>query len=87
MDLICGLLQLVIYAFIVWIILSYIVAFGRLPWGHPVRKVYDAMSSVINPVLEPIRRVMPGVRLGGMSLDLSPLVLFFGIEIVRRIIC
>lgn len=87
MDLICLLLRLTYYVLIVWIILSYVVAFGRLPWGHPVRRVYDAIASVVNPVLLPIRRVLPPLRMGGMALDLSPLVLFFGILILQSIIC
>lgn len=86
MSFVCLLLTLAYYALIVWIILSYVVGFGRLPWGHPVRKVYDGLAAGINPVLSPIRRVMPAVRLGGMSLDLSPLVLFFGILIIRSLL-
>ena len=86
MDIICGLLTLAYYALIVWIILSYVVAFGRLSFDHPVRKVYEALASAINPVLLPIRRVLPAVRIGGMGLDLSPIVLFFGILLLRSIL-
>ncbi len=34
-----------------------------------------------NPVLAPIRRMLPDVRLGGMSLDLSPIVAVIAITI------
>ena len=87
MGIICFALTLAYYALIVWIILSYVVNFGRLPYGHPVRRVFDALASVIDPVLRPIRSALPPLRLGGMALDLSPLVLFFGILIVQGIIC
>ncbi len=87
MDVICLLLRLAYYLLIVWIILSYVVAFGRLPWGHPVRKVYDGIASVVNPVLAPIRRALPPLRVGGMALDLSPLVLFFAILVLQSIVC
>jgi YggT family protein len=83
----CTLLNLVTLALVAWVILSYVVNFGRLPWGHPIRKVYDAMSNVINPILVPIRRVLPPVRVGGMGLDLSPMVLFFAIIILSNIVC
>lgn len=86
MGLICLVLTLAYYALIVWIILSYVVSFGRLPYGHPVRKVFDGLAAAINPVLSPIRSVLPPLRLGGMALDLSPLVLFFGIAILRSIL-
>ena len=45
------------------------------------------MTSVINPILTPIRRILPPVRVGGMGLDLSPMVLFFAIIIIARLIC
>lgn len=86
MGILCFVLTLAYYALIVWIILSYVVAFGRLSFDHPVRRIYEGLASAINPVLAPIRRVMPPVRIGGMGLDLSPLVLFFGILILRSLL-
>lgn len=87
MDLICSLLGLVALFVIIWIVLGYIVNFGRVPWGHPVRKVYDAMASVINPVLAPIRSVLPPLQMGGVALDLSPIVLILAVSLLRSIIC
>ena len=87
MDLICRLFSIVWLAIIIWVVLSYVINFGRLPWGHPIRRVYDALSRVIDPVLTPIRRVLPPVRAGGMGLDLSPLVLFLILIILQNLIC
>lgn len=81
-----GIIRLIINWFILlmllWIVLSYIVAFGRVGWDHPVRKVYDALSKIIDPVLRPIRAVVPPVRVGGASLDLSPLILILGLSLL-----
>ena len=87
MGLLCTLLYLAWVFLLIWIILSYVVNFGRLPGGHPIRRIYDAMSNAINPVLAPIRRALPPVRAGGLGLDLSPLVLFFIIIILQRLVC
>ncbi len=87
MGLLCTVLYLAWIFLLAWIILSYVVNFGRLPWGHPIRRLYDGMSNVINPVLTPIRRLMPPVRAGGLGLDLSPLVLFFIIIVLQRLTC
>lgn len=86
MNLFRLLLDLAFYAIIIWVILSYVINFGRLPWGHPVRKIYDAIDRVLQPILAPLRRVLPPLRLGGVALDLSPLVLIFGISILRRLV-
>ena len=87
MALICFALYLAWIGLLTWIILSYVINFGRLPWGHPVRKIFDAMSNVINPILMPIRRVMPPLRAGGVALDLSPMVLFLVIILLQGVLC
>ena len=57
-DLLCFILLLAFYTILAWVILSYVVSFGRLPWGHPVRRIYDAINRVLQPILLPIRRVI-----------------------------
>ncbi len=39
------------------------------------------------PVLIPLRRIIPPVRMGGAALDLSPLVLLIGLSILSNAIC
>ena len=70
----------------VWIVLSFIVAFGRLPYDHPIRQIFDSLSRVFDPILRPIRSVVPPVRMGGAALDLSPLILLIGLQILISII-
>jgi uncharacterized protein YggT (Ycf19 family) len=41
--------------------------------GSPLESVGRVTSSIVNPILEPVRRVLPMVRLGGLGVDLSPL--------------
>ena len=66
--------QLLIILVIVHVILSYFMD----PY-HPVRRSVD---SVVEPLLAPIRRVVPLI---GM-LDFSPFVLMLLIELLRNII-
>lgn len=37
-------------------------------------------------VVKPLRRVIPPLRLGGVALDISVLVLFFGVSFLERIL-
>ena len=87
LDLICAVLTGAVWIIVAWIVLSYVVNFGRLGWDHPVRRFYDALSRLIEPVMRPIRNVIPPLRVGGAALDLSPLILILGISILRRVIC
>jgi YggT family protein len=81
-----SIVQLLSLALLAWIVLSYIVVFGRIPYDHPIRKIYDALSKVIEPILRPIRAVVPPVRVGGAALDLSPLILIVGLQILAAIL-
>lgn len=82
-SIVCLILTIAFWAIIGWIILSYVVAYGRMPYGHPVRRVYDALEKVMQPVLRPIRAVIPPVRIGGAALDLSPMILILTIWVLR----
>jgi YggT family protein len=77
---------------IAWILQAYvIVIFARviLSWfpitpGTPMASVARVLYAVTEPVLGPIRRVLPPMRMGGMGLDLSPIIVLIGIQIISR---
>lgn len=48
----------------------------------PLETVRQVLFAITEPVLGPIRRLIPMVRIGGMGLDLSPLIVFLAIEIL-----
>ena len=87
LDLLCAVLGVAVWVIIAWIVLSYVINFGRLGWDHPVRRLYDALSKLIEPIMRPIRNVIPPLRVGGAALDLSPVILILGIGLLRRLIC
>lgn len=78
--------SLVTLALIVWIVLSYVVMFGRVAYDHPIHKLYEFFDGIIDPILRPIRAVVPPVRLGGTSLDLSPIVLILALRFIPVIL-
>ena len=85
-SLLAAIIQLFVLAMFVWIVLSFIIAFGRLPYDHPLRKAFDALSKVFDPILRPIRAVIPPVRMGGAALDLSPLILLIGLQVLLAVV-
>ena len=86
MSVICSLLQIYIFVVILRIVLGMIVEFGRVPWGHPVRRITEAVGKTVDPLLAPLRRMLPGLPVGGIRLDLSPLVLIIGLQILLSIL-
>ena len=71
------LLQLYIIVIFVRVILSW---FPISP-DSPLASVYRFVYAVTEPVLGPIRRVMPGVGVGGMGLDFSPIIVLLGLQL------
>jgi YggT family protein len=82
-QLVCNLLQLYILVVIARIILSW---FPMEP-GSGLSGVFGILYAATEPVLGPLRRLIPPLQLGGAGLDLSPIVLFFGIQILQQAIC
>lgn len=82
-TLICRLLQLYLIVMFARIILSWF----PINAGSGLATVYGFLYSVTEPVLGPIRRIIPPLGAGGMGIDLSPIVVFFGITILQSAIC
>jgi len=77
-DLICTILNIYILVVLARIIMSWV----RVEPGTPVASVYSVVFNLTEPVLGPLRRAIPPVRLGMAALDLSPLILLIGIQII-----
>jgi YggT family protein len=78
-GLICTFLNLYLLVIFARILFSWI----RVEPGTPVASIYSFVYNVTEPVLGPLRQVIPPVRLGMAALDLSPIIIL----IVIRIIC
>lgn len=83
MSVVCSLLQLYTVVVFVRILLEWI----RVPADHVVGRIRSVLAGLVDPVLRPLRRVIPPVRMGAVALDLSPIVLLVGLSIISGIIC
>ena len=75
---ICRLVQAYIIVIFVRVILSW---FPISP-GGAVASIYSIVYSLTEPVLGPIRRLMPGIGVGGMGLDLSPIIVILLVQLI-----
>jgi YggT family protein len=81
--LLCQLLSLYFIVLFARIIMSW---FPISP-GGPMASVFSVLYNLTEPVLGPVRRLIPPVGLGGMGLDLSPLIVIFGVRILQNVVC
>ncbi|HEV3281069.1 MAG TPA: YggT family protein [Acidimicrobiales bacterium] len=76
------LLELFLLVLFAYCILSLVIAYARISYDSPVIKVQRVLTSIVEPVLRPIRRIIPVARVGGVGLDLSALILFLVIQVI-----
>jgi YggT family protein len=63
-----------------------VVLAGPSAAGGVRARLTRGVYAVTEPVLAPVRRVIPPLRLGGMAIDLAFIIVFFGIILIRSII-
>ncbi|HXR54954.1 MAG TPA: YggT family protein [Acidimicrobiales bacterium] len=78
LRILAGLVEVFVVVLIVRALLSW---FPVRP-GSPMVPVQRALALVTEPVLRPIRRILPPVRAGGMAIDLSILLVILVAEII-----
>ena len=81
--LIYTVIQLYIYVLVAMVIMSWLLAFNVINFNNQfVRQVHYVIMQLTEPVLKPIRRILPD--LGGV--DLSPMVLILGLIFAQNLL-
>lgn len=83
MNIVCSLITLYVLLIFVRIVMSW---FPIDPDG-PIATFHGLLHVLTEPVLGPLRKVLPAVRLGGVGLDLSPIVVIIGAQILQQALC
>ena len=80
---VCLIIQVYLFVVLIRILMSWV---PPTP-GTTYQQVHDVFDRLTEPVLAPIRAVLPPVRLGVTQLDLSPIVVFVVGTLLIRAIC
>ncbi len=71
-------LQFFLFSLLARIVLSWFPPSGQ----GALETIRLLLFRLTEPVLAPIRNLLPPLRVGGMGLDLSPLIVFLALEIL-----
>lgn len=83
LDVLLVVLQLYVYVVIAAAILSWLVAFNVVNrYNDVVRSIWNLVTALTEPLLRPIRNVIP--NFGGI--DISPVILLLMIFFLQRVI-
>jgi YggT family protein len=81
--LILTIIDLYIWILIAAAVLSWLIAFNVVNSNNPtVRMIWDFLYRITEPVLGPIRTMLPG--LGGI--DISPVILIIGLLFLKQLL-
>jgi YggT family protein len=83
-NLLCTLANLYLIAIFARIVVSW---FPVQP-GTTFASIVGFLYTITEPLLGPLRRAIPALRMGGMGLDLSPIIVVLLFQlVVLRIVC
>jgi len=75
---VCLLINLYLVALFARIILSF---FPIAP-GTVMASIFSGLYTITEPVLGPVRRMLPPIGMGGMGLDLSPMIIILVLQLL-----
>ena len=76
----------IIQVYVVILIVAAVLTWFPVTPGSPINEVRRAVATVTDPPLSLIRRVVPPIPLGGLSLDLSVILLILVLEVVAGVL-
>jgi YggT family protein len=79
-------LEAIYLVYLICIIAYIIASWIPLPYNMTVNRIQRFLYDVVDPYLRLFRRFIPQLNLGGLGLDLSPIVAIITLTIVYRLI-
>jgi YggT family protein len=87
MGIICILLTLYLLVLLARVILGWIAVASSMPPTGIFRRVMEVVYALTEPVLRPLRGVLPDLPVGVVRIDLSPIIVFIVLGILREVAC
>lgn len=88
LEVLCLVLTVYWIILFIRVLVSWAYLFGlRPPISGPFRTVLDLLEDVTEPVLRPLRALVPPIRAGGVGLDLSIIIAFVILLVLRSALC
>jgi YggT family protein len=82
-EIVSYLINIIVIVVIVQFVLSLLIAFNVVNMHNDfVSAIWRAVNAILDPILAPIRRIMPNTG----AVDLSPMVLIIGLTIFQIVL-
>jgi YggT family protein len=81
-----GFVQALFLVYLICIIAYIITSWVPLPYNVTLNRIQRFLYDIVDPYLRLFRRFIPQLRLGGLGLDLSPIIAILVLIAVREIL-
>ena len=82
-DIVTYLINIIVMLVIVQFVLSLLISFNVVNRSNDfVMAVWKAVNALLDPILSPVRRIMPDTG----AIDFSPLILIVGLTVLQKIL-
>jgi YggT family protein len=76
------IIALVVEVYVIALVVRALLSWVPVRPGSPVTGITRVLDKITEPVLRPVRRILPPIRAGGMGIDLSIIIVILVAEIV-----
>jgi len=73
-------------AYLIVLLARILLSWFPIESGSATASLFGFLYALTEPVLGPIRKLIPPIGMGGMGLDLSPTIVIIGLAILARVI-
>ncbi len=81
-DILGMLINVIVMLVIIQFVIGLLFAFNVVNTSNQLlHQIYNSINSLLEPVLNPIRRILPATG----AIDFSPLVLILGLQVAMRL--
>jgi uncharacterized protein YggT (Ycf19 family) len=68
---------------LVWVLIGW---FPGYPSTRFFQVIYDVVGAIVNPIMAPLSSRIPTLQLGGIGINLAPIIAIFAISIAARLL-
>ena len=82
-----GIICILLWPFFLVLLARVVLSWIPVPPGGAMSRIASFVYEITEPVLRPLRNLLPPLRMGAMGLDLSPIIVFIVVSILMNVFC
>jgi len=86
LNIVFRIIDVIFQLLYIFILVRVVLSFIQVPVNHITRPILNFIYDITEPILKLVRNIIPPIMVGGMGLDLSPVIALILLNIIQTII-